>query len=45
MAGNRPRSFMMGKSVGWAVLGGMLAMAIFSCESNVYAPPPPPESR
>jgi len=43
MAGNRPRSFMMGKSVGWAVLGGMLAMAIFSCESNVYAPPPPPQ--
>ena len=34
---------MMGKPVGWAVLGGMLAMTIFACgEGNVYAPPPPP---
>jgi len=43
MAGNRLRSFMMGKPVGWAGLGVMLAMAILACgEGNVYAPPPPP---
>lgn len=43
MAGNRPRSFIIGKQVGWAGLGFMLAMTSFACgEGNVYAPPPPP---
>ncbi len=42
MAGNRPRSFMMGKPVGWAVLAGMLALNLLACERNVYAPPPAP---
>ena len=43
MAGNRPRSYRIGKPVGWAGLGFMLAMVICACgERNVYAPPPPP---
>ena len=42
MAGKRPRSFRLGKAAGWTGLGGLLAMAILACESNVYAPPPPP---
>ena len=33
----------MGKPVGWATLGALLAMGICACgEGNVYAPPPPP---
>jgi RND family efflux transporter MFP subunit len=34
----------MAKPMGWAMLGAMLAMIILACgESNVYAPPPPPQ--
>ncbi|MFA5110174.1 MAG: efflux RND transporter periplasmic adaptor subunit, partial [Desulfobaccales bacterium] len=34
---------MMRKPVGWAALGGALALVILACgERNVYAPPPPP---
>ncbi len=43
MPDNRPRSFILRKPVGWAVLGGVLAAAVFACgDRNVYAPPPPP---
>jgi RND family efflux transporter MFP subunit len=42
MAGKLLKSFRLGKAAGWATLGGMLAIAILACESNVYIPPPPP---